>query len=303
MRLLRCTSCLVLLFGLSVCAAQLNAQQDKLSSDQLRAFEHTSPQWPDIQAHLPDPSIATAEQLETAADVLRARRFPQDALDYYMYAMRSGGKEVKLLNKMGITELGLGRVERARAYFKQVIKLKKKDAEGWNNLGAVEYVMGQESNAIFDYKHAIKLDKKGASYHSNLATAYLEEKNWGGARKEYAIALKLDPEIFERSSAMGVTARMLTTNDHARFCYELARLFAEQHDDAQMLHYLTMASEGGFDVLEAMGHDQVMDQYRKDPRVLLLVQNARALRSGRASVESIPNAIPALPSEQQAQHE
>lgn len=303
MRLLRCTSCLVVLFGLSVCAAQLDAQQDNLSPDQLRAFEHSSPQWPDIQAHLPDPSIAGAEQLEMAADVLRARRFPQDALDYYMYAMRSGGNEVTLLNKMGITELGIGHAERARAYFKQVIKLKKKDAEGWNNLGAVEYVMGEESNAIFDYKHAIKLDKKGASYHSNLATAYLEEKNWKGARKEYAIAMKLDPEIFERSSVMGVTARMLTTDDHARFCYELARIFAEQHDDVEMLHYLTMASEGGFDVLEAMSHDQVMNGYRKDPRVLLLVCNARALRSGRASVENVTGGIPALPPAPQVQHE
>ncbi len=303
MRLFRYTSCLVVLFGLSVCAAQLNAQQDSLSPDQLRAFEQSSPQWPDIQAHLPDPSIAAAEQLETAADVLRARRFPQSALDYYMYAMRSGGNEVRLLNKMGITELGLGHMERARAYFKQVIKLKKKDAEGWNNLGAVEYVMGEESNAIFDYKHAIKLDKKGASYHSNLATAYLEEKNWSGARKEYAIALRLDPGIFERSSVTGITARMLTTDDHARFCYELARLFAEQKDEDEMLHYLTMASEGGFDVLEAMSHDQVMDRYRKDPRVLLLVHNARALREGRASVENVSGGISPLPPGPQVQHE
>lgn len=303
MRLRLYTSCLILLVGLTWSGARLGAQPNNLTQDQLRAFEHSNPQWPDIQAHLPDPATASPEQLEMAGDVLRARRFPQDALDYYMYAMRRGGKEVVLLNKMGITELGLGNPERARAYFKEVIKLKKKDAEGWNNLGAVEYVMGQESNAIFDYKRAIKLDKKGASYHSNLATAYLEEKNWNGARKEYAIALKLDPEIFERSNAMGVTARMLTTDDHARFCYEVARIFAARSDDAEMLHYLTMASEGGFDVLEAMGHDQIMERYRKDPRVLLLVRNARALRTGHASVENVSGTIPPLPAQQQAQHE
>lgn len=302
MRLCRCTSCLILLFGLSVTAAHVGAQPERLSSDQLRAFEHSSPQWPDIQAHLPDPATASAERLEMAGDVLRARRFPEDALDYYMYALRNGGKEIPLLNKMGIVELGLEHPERARAYFEKVIKLKKKDAEAWNNLGAVEYIIGQESNAIFDYKHAIKLNKKGASYHSNLATAYLEEKNWRGARKEYGIALKLDPEIFEHSDAMGVTARMLTTDDHARFCYELARLFAEQNNDAQMLHYLGMASEGGFDVLEAMGHDAVMEHFRKDPRVLLLVHNARALRTGRAAVD-VTGSIPPLPSGQQVQHE
>ena len=46
--------------------------------------------------------------------------------------------------------------------------------------------------------------------------------------------------------------RMLSPADHARFCYELARLYAQHGDEAKMLHYLTTASEGGFDVLEAM---------------------------------------------------
>lgn len=297
------SSCLILLFGLSTTGAQLVAQQVNPSAEQLREIAHQAPQWPDIQAHLPDPAKASAEQLESAGDVLRARRFPEDALDYYMFALRRGGKEVPLLNKMGITELGLGNRDRARAYFQRVIKLKKKSSEGWNNLGAVEYVSGQASSAIYDYKHAIKLNKKAASYHSNLATAYLEEKDWGGARKEFAIALRLDPDIFEHSETEGVTARMLTTDDHARFCFEMARIFAASGDVDKMLHYLTMSSEGGFDVLEAMGHDSVLEGYRKDPRVLLLVRNARALRSGRVPVENATGGMPPLPPPQQTQHE
>jgi hypothetical protein len=40
----------------------------------------------------------------------------------------------------------------------------------------------------------------------------------------------------------------------------------------------------------------MMDRYRKDPRVVMLVKNSRALRSGRASLEETPNKIPPLPS-------
>ena len=51
-----------------------------------------------------------------------------------------------------------------------------------------------------------------------------------------------------------------------------------------MLHYLQLASEGGFDVLGPMREDPVMAPYRKDVRVQTLVQNARLLRNGRISV-------------------
>lgn len=294
----------IVLLSMLITGARLGAQQEALSANQLRQIEHQDPMWSTIQAHLPDPSTASPETLETAGDVLRARRFPEDALDYYMYAIQRGGKEVPLLNKMGITELELSRPERARAYFQRVVKLKKKSSEGWNNLGAVEYLDGQDSSAIYDYNRAIKLNKKSASYHSNLATVYLERKDFSGARKQFSIALNLDPDIFEHQDTSGVVARMLTSDDHARFCFEMARLFAERGDDLNMLHYLAMSSEGGFDVLDAMDRDSVLVHYRKDPRVLLLVRNARALRESHASVENVTGGISPLPPAQPpAQHE
>ncbi len=61
------------------------------------------------------------------------------------------------------------------------------------------------------------------------------------------------------------------------------------------MHYLTMASEGGFDVLREMDGDKVLERYRKDPRVLLLVQNAQALRSSRNAVAEMKAELPPLP--------
>ena len=181
-------------------------------------------------------------------------------------------------------------------FFQRIVHLKRKDAEGWNNLGAVEYLEGQNGRAISDYKKAIRLNRKSAAFHSNLGTAYFQTKDFERARKEFEDALSLDPELLEhRGGPGGVTMRMLSPEDHARFCYELARLYGQNGDEGNMLHYLTTASEGGFDVLRQMERDPVLGRYSKDPRVLLVVRNAQALRTGHVSIAQSTGSLPPLP--------
>jgi tetratricopeptide (TPR) repeat protein len=297
------SSCLCLLVGLLSSPFALSSdlsygvQQAVPTSDAaMRELRHLDPQWQSVRPHLPNPATATEEQLEMVGDVLRARRFPEDALDYYTYALRrGGGDEVMLMNKLGVTQLDLRHTAAARAYFERAIRVKQKDAVAWNNLGAVEYSEGRFATAIADYRRAIKLNKASATYHSNLATAYFEEKNYKDARQQLKIALRLDPEVTHRDGIGGLTAHMVSPEDHARYCFEMARLYADLGDETNMLHYLTMASEGGFDVIGEMRSDDMMAHYRKDPRVVMLVKNARALRSGRASIDDAPGKIPPLP--------
>jgi tetratricopeptide (TPR) repeat protein len=269
-------------------------QQNAPNSEVMREIRHRDPQWESVRLHLPDPAIATEEQLETVADVLRARRFPEDALDYYLYALkRGGGNQVMLLNKIGVTQMELRHTAAARAYFQRAIQLQKKDAVAWNNLGAVEYMDGRFATAISDYSRAIKLNKTSAIYHSNLATALFEQKRYKDARAQFKIALQIDPDMGHHDGTGGLTAHMLSPEDHARYCFEMARLYAELGDETNMLRYLTKASEGGFDVMGEMRSDPKLDHYRKDARVIVLVQNAKALRSGRASIGD--NNVPPLP--------
>jgi tetratricopeptide (TPR) repeat protein len=271
-------------------------QQTSPNTEAMREIRHQDPQWDSVKTHLPDPGTATAEQLETVADVLRARRFPEDALDYYLYAAkRGGGNQVMLMNKIGVTQLELRHTALARAYFQRAIQLQKKDPVAWNNLGAVEYMDGRFATAISNYSRAIKLNKTSAIYHSNLATALFEEKRYKDARNQYKIALQLDPDMAHHDGTGGLTAHMLSPEDHARYCFEMARLYAELGDETDMLRYLTMASEGGFDVMGELRSDPKLDHYRKDTRVILLVQNAKALRSGRASIGDSPSNVLPLP--------
>jgi tetratricopeptide (TPR) repeat protein len=295
-------SCFLLLLSFGVSSVPLVAelpyalqQNGPVSDVGLRELRHQDPQWQVVKPHLPDPTTATKEQLELVGDVLRARRFPEDAMDYYLYALQRGGEDVMLINKLGVTQLDLRHTGAARVYFERAVRLKKKDAVAWNNLGAVDYIDGRFATAISNYSRAIKLNKTSAIYHSNLATAYFEEKNYKRAREQFKIALQLDPDMAHHDGAGGLTAHMLSPEDHARYCFEMARLYAELGDEINLLHYLTMASEGGFDIMSEMRADGVLAQYRKDPRVVLLVKNAHALRSGRASIGDGPGEIPPLP--------
>ena len=107
-----------------------------------------------------------------------------------------------------------------------------------------------------------------AIYRSNLATALFEEKNYKHAREQFKLAIKLDPDVAHHDGVGGLTAHMVSPEDHARYCFEMARMYSELGDEVNMFHYLAMASEAGFDVMSAM-HDGDMSKYRKDPRVIL----------------------------------
>jgi tetratricopeptide (TPR) repeat protein len=284
------------LFAVTLLSVSMTAQNSRPAAS-TREQLHQSDQWRQIEKHLPDPTTATAQALELQADILRARRFPDDAMDYYKYALARGGNAPSLLNKIGLTELEMRNIVLARAYFQRVVKMSKKDAEAWNNLGAVEYIDGATPAAISSYKKAIKLNHREAVFHANLATACFEVKDYNAARREIATAMKLDPQIFERvGSDAGVAAHVLSSEDRARFGYEMAKLYAENGLEDKMLHSLGVASEAGMDIQREMRKDPVLAKYEMDPRVLVLVHNAQVLRTGRAATASAASqGAPALP--------
>jgi Flp pilus assembly protein TadD len=259
-------------------SAQIKAQDQPAPSNS-RERMHQSDQWAEIQKHLPDPATATPQALEQQADILRARKFPADAMDYYNYALARGGSPPSLLNKLGLAQLEMGNIQLARVYFQHVVKVSRKDASAWNNLGAADFVDGQQNNAISDYKRAIKLDKHQAVFHANLASAYFTTKDYHGARREIAAALELDPQIFELEGTGGISAHVLSAADRARFSFEMAKMYARSNMEEAMLHSLATAAEAGMDVQPEMRKDSYLVKFEMDPRVLVLVRNARMLRA------------------------
>ena len=266
------------------------SQQASLESS--RQLSHRSPEWTTIEQHLPDPATASASQLETQADILRARRFPEDALLYYNYALGRGSSPETIYKKVGIIHVELRNIVLAQLYFERALKLDPHDAEAWNDLGAVAYMSHQYGSAIGAYKKSVKLDRKAAVYHSNLGMAYFDQKDYKKARREIATALKLDPEIFRKTSSTGVSAHVLSPEDRARFCLEMAKNYAQQMNEEEMMHALSMAGEAGMNLEVEMAHDKILALYRNDPRVLLLIQNLRALHAQQNGLAQVGPAPP-----------
>lgn len=271
----------------------LPAIGQSLAGDDSR--HHDSEAWKTVESHLPNPATASAATLEMQGDILRVRRFPADAIDFYNYALARGGATERLLNKLGLAELEMHNNELGLAYFARAVKVNKKDPQAWNNLGATEYVTGNKRKAISSYKKAIKLNPHLAVSHANISSLYFEQKNYPAARREIATALGLDPTIFERRDGEGgIAAQVLSQADRARFAFEMARMYAEAGLQDSMLHSLAVASESGMDIQPEMRKDPTLVKFADDPRVVTLVETANALRASPAETKT--PAPPALAS-------
>ena len=256
------------------------AQAQSASAADVTGRAHDTPEWRQIAAHLPDPATGTAAQLETAGDVLRARRYQGDAVRFYGAAIARGGDEAVLLKKMGVTCLELQQVPLARTFFQRAVRLRKKDAAAWNDLGAAAFILHDTGGSIRDYKHAVKLDRTSAVFHSNLALAYFEARNTDGARRELGKALALDPDLLHSRSNGGYTAQVLASEHYPEICFEMARIYAAQGNVDAVLDWLTKASDHGYDVRAAMSRDPALQPLLADARVQLLLTNAQVLRAG-----------------------
>jgi tetratricopeptide (TPR) repeat protein len=153
--------------------------------------------------------------------------------------------------------------------------------------------MGEYGSAIGEYKHSVRLNKRSAVVHANLGMAYFANKQPELARKQLALALQLDPKIMESREEGGITAHVLATEDYAGFCFEMAKLFAEEQHPESMRLWLGKASERGYDVRNGMRENAAFRPWLKDPQIQMMLQNTARLRKVPAmSVAPLPSATP-----------
>ena len=219
-----------------------------------------------IRRAAPPPVSATAEELEKAADKFRSEKAYLDAMDYYRATLVKKPNIAQVYNKLGIVELQMELYKQARKDFKRAIKLDRTFASTYNNLGAVYYGQGDYGAAIKQYQKAIKLDPGAATYYSNIGAAYFARKDFARAGVSYAKALELDPDILERHSGTGINTRVASLEEHARYAFVLARLYAKTGAIERSLEYLKRAIEQGYEGIEKVYKDSEFAALRKDPR-------------------------------------
>ena len=264
-------------------------QQAPMTSPEERAALHRGPEWLQISPHLPDPKTATPAMLETAGDVLRARRFPEDALDFYGYAVSRGGNVSRLLNKIGVVRLELRQNELARQMFLRVVRANKKDSQAWNNLGVTEFATQNYGAAISDYRRALKVNQHSAVYHANLGMAYFEKKDTDSAQQQFTLAVQIDPGIMSEGEAGGATAHILGSQRYPDLCFEMAKMYARAPNVALMRLWLAKASEGGYDVRQGIRDTAVLRPYVNDPQIKMMLANSEAMRKRSVAAATMPS--------------
>lgn len=214
----------------------------------------------------PPPRNASAEELERLGDGLRYQKAYADALDYYRAAIKHGPDSAVLHNKAGMAQLQMLRYQEARKEFARSTKMDSRYADAFNNTGVIYYIERNYGKAVRNYKKALEVTETSASFHSNLGTAYFARKDYDKATKEYMRALQLDPEIFERKSREGISARMASPEDRARYHYVIAKMYATQHEMDKCLLYLRKAMEENYSGIDGVYTESEFAGLRKDPR-------------------------------------
>jgi len=283
------------LSGLCANLDQTQASQPKgatppvsMNSADQRAIQHSGAEWANLSAHLPDPQTASPEKLKVAGDILAARRYFEDALDYYGYALARGGDPSQLQNQIGVVRLKLGQNKQAHAAFLHAVHMQKRNDHAWNNLGVTEYQNKHYTQAISDYLRAAHIDRESAAYRSNLALAYFSLADMEDARMQFAAAMRLDPNFMNPDDGYGASVHILSGNNYSGICFQLARLYASQDQLPEMRLWLTKASEAGFDVKAGMQTDAVLSPYMKDPEVRQILLNEDAMRKTKMTSAKVP---------------
>lgn len=250
---------------------------------------HDTAEWTEVAAHLPDPATASAERLELAGDVLRARRFHADALAFYKAAMTRGADPRLVFKKMGIVCLEMQQPRLARLLFGRVVRLNKRDGVAWNDMAAADMASGESRAAIGEYRHAVRLENNNAVFHSNLAMAYFEVHAPENARRELQTALRLNPDILHRTDGSGYSAQLLSAEHFAELCLEMAHASAERGDVPELLEWLSKASERGLALRDAMQRDALLRPWLADPRVGVMLRNRELLRASKEAPMAVPS--------------
>lgn len=210
-------------------------------------------------------SAFTAAQLEQRGDLFRSQKDYGEARHYYERALKMNPKNAKIWNKLGVMALSNREYDNALTDFLQSVKYDKKYAEAVNNLGVAYYLKKDYQRAEQQYRRAIELTDT-ASFHSNLGALYFERDEPKQALEQYKIALQMDPQVLERSSTSGISARTNSPQEKGRYAFLMARLYAKLGDVDHSLDHLKRAMQNGYKPPDDFMTDSDFAGVRLDPR-------------------------------------
>ena len=121
--------------------------------------------------------------------------------------LASGSPTVDLLMSWGIDALEADQLDRALAYFDEVVALAPTYPEGWHKRSAVHYLLDDYGSALNDLEHVLLLEPRHFPALAGMAVMLEEVGERQGALKLLRRARELNPhldQIDERIDALQV---------------------------------------------------------------------------------------------------
>jgi tetratricopeptide (TPR) repeat protein len=216
-------------------------------------------------------NLEKAKQEEQKGDLARIHGGNLVALPAYYAALRAGGPNAELLNKLGVTELQLGERGAARKHFSQALKFDPRSASAMNNMGAALLLDKKYKPAVGYLKRALAQDEENAPVHINLGEAWLGLGDMDRAMNEYSRALEIDADVLS-SNPEGTIARVKTPEQRARVSFLIAKSYMKRGNLEGALEYLQRAKEDRYPDLAKVYSDPDFAPLWKDPRLAKIVK-------------------------------
>ena len=213
------------------------------------------------------PAIAPKDMAEERAKVLMAEKRYDAAIQAYQDLLKTNPKNAVFMNMIGIAYLDLAKMDQAKHYFSAAAKADKKYSSAVNNLGMVYYHQKNFRAAIRQYQKAVAIDPTQAAAHSNLGFAYYNSNKFVEAAGEFQKALELDPSVFERNDRAGAVVQDRSVNNHGRFFFTMARVYAQKGDAAHCAEYLRKSLDEGYKDVAKAATDPAFKDVVNDPAV------------------------------------
>ena len=206
------------------------------------------------------------------------------------HAGQSPPEEAIQRNNRGVELLKQGNVAEAVAHFRAALEAAPGYAAAQGNLAYAYEQSGRLGDAVAAYQTLLELEPKNAAAINNLATLLSRSGRHDDAMRTLEALVQADPgnetarrnlEVAKRNrdilqerderSAKVLRAAEARPND-PRAAYDVARVYAEQGDDASALAWLGKALALGYGRLDFVKVDPAFTTLRKDPRFGALLE-------------------------------
>jgi tetratricopeptide (TPR) repeat protein len=139
----------------------------------------------------------------------------QQAIGYFLEALRIHPDNAEALNNLGRSCNGLGQYQQAIGYIRKSLQIQPDNAKAWNNLGVSYGELGQHQQAIVCFREALRIQPGNPETWNNLGLACNRIDQHQQAIGYYREALRIRPDHADVWNNLGMSYNSLGQHQKA----------------------------------------------------------------------------------------